>query len=94
MVLARKHDMKTRDIKETERFICYVLDNASALAEKHPEGGGQIQVLFDLSGEWKGVGKGCGYVWFCYMLLWRVTKKCVQEDGLKGVYARNTYEKS
>lgn len=49
IVMACRHDMGVRDIKETERFICYVLDNASALAEQAPSGEGKIRVLFDLS---------------------------------------------
>lgn len=50
VVLARKHDMGDRNIDETERFICYVLDNASALASQREESAGKICVLFDLSG--------------------------------------------
>lgn len=49
IVMACRHDMGVRDIKETERFICYVLDNASTLAEQAPTGDGKIRVLFDLS---------------------------------------------
>ncbi|GMH32429.1 hypothetical protein BSKO_00263 [Bryopsis sp. KO-2023] len=50
VVHARKHDMGDRNIEETERFICYVLDNSGALASQREESAGKICVIFDLSG--------------------------------------------
>lgn len=49
VILASRHDTSVRNIEETERFLCYVLDNAAALAEQN-QGEGKIRVLFDLTG--------------------------------------------
>lgn len=49
IVKARNHDMHVRDLKESERFICYILDHASALSDQK-NGEKKICCLFDLSG--------------------------------------------
>lgn len=51
IVVARRHNMHTRDPQETNRFIVYVLDNCAAAAtdvEHNPLG--RFLCLFDLSG--------------------------------------------
>ena len=54
VVMAARHDMGARDLAETRRFVCYVLDAAAAVADaagaargRDPNG---LLCLFDLSG--------------------------------------------
>ncbi len=48
VIWASRHAMG--HLEESKRFICYVLDNATAAAELRQNPLGQILVLFDLSG--------------------------------------------
>ena len=54
LVLAARHDMGARDLAETRRFVCYVLDAAAAVADAAGAARGADPVgllcLFDLSG--------------------------------------------
>lgn len=50
VVTARKHDMSSRRPEETERLICYVLDNAAAAADASLNPMRKTLCLFDLSG--------------------------------------------
>lgn len=66
VVVARRHNMHTRDPRETNRFIVYVLDNcaaaaAAAAAPCNPLG--KFLCLFDLSGALPAAGENIE--WAC-----------------------------
>lgn len=60
VVLAARHDMGARDLAETRRFVCYVLDACAAAADAAAAPGGAdgrgLLCLFDLSGAALGAG--------------------------------------
>ena len=45
---ASRHDMGKRDLDETKRLICYILDNSLAAADLDANPAGKMVCLFDL----------------------------------------------
>lgn len=50
VVVARRHYMDSRNLDETKRLICYVLDNTAAAADTKRNPHSKLVCLFDLSG--------------------------------------------
>ena len=50
VIRACRHDMTRRDLAQTKRLICYVLDNACATADLQHNPSGQLCCILDLSG--------------------------------------------
>ncbi|CAD7699735.1 unnamed protein product [Ostreobium quekettii] len=48
--LGSKHTMAERNVEETQRLICYTMDNAGLMSDNSEGGDGKVYCLFDLTG--------------------------------------------
>ena len=49
--MGSQHSMADRNVDETQRLICYVMDNAGNVADEVNGSDGKVCCLFDLTGE-------------------------------------------